>query len=147
MKREPHSKYPNGIVNWELKVTWNDGEVEVMSASLHESLRNEIEQHLVDLEDLRAQDPDNYFEGAAEVTDAQLQMLADDLIAKYKHEIVRDGDWWHGTDEYSFNIHTMDDDDSDWYNVNVYKVDPVTGMDNYEWMIDLPRVFIKGEKA
>jgi hypothetical protein len=26
----------------------------------------------------------------------------------------------------------------------VYKVDPVTGMDNYEWMIDLPRVFIKG---
>jgi len=27
----------------------------------------------------------------------------------------------------------------------VYKVDPVTGMDNYEWMIDLPRVFIKGE--
>ena len=80
-----------------------------------------------------------------EMTDAQLQMLADDLIAKYKHEIVRDGDWWHGTEEYSFNIHTPDDDD--WYNVNVYKVDPVTGMDNYEWMIDLPRVFIKGEKA
>jgi len=66
------------------------------------------------------------------MTDAQLQMVADDLIAKYKHEIARDGDWWHGTDEYSFNI-------------NVYKVDPVTGMDNYEWMIDLPRVFIKGE--
>ena len=37
-----------------------------MSASLHESLRNEIEQHLVDLEDLRAQDPDNYFGSAAE---------------------------------------------------------------------------------
>ena len=34
-----------------------------------------------------------------EMTDAQLQMLADDLIAKYKHEIVRDGDWWYGTDE------------------------------------------------
>jgi hypothetical protein len=84
-----------------------------------------------------------------ELTDAQLQMLADDLIAKYKHEIVRDRDWWHGTDEYSFNIHSMEDDvdaeDCDWYNVNVYKVDPVTGMDNYEWMIDLPRVFIKGE--
>jgi hypothetical protein len=81
-----------------------------------------------------------------ELTDAQLQMLADDLIAKYKHEIVRDGDWWHGTDEYSFNIHNMDDEEgNDWYNVNVYKVDPVTGMDNYEWMIDLPQVFIKGE--
>lgn len=77
------------------------------------------------------------------MTDAQLQMVADDLIAKYKHEIARDGDWWHGTDDYSFNIHSPDEDD--WFNVNVYKVDPVTGMDNYEWMIDLPRVFIKGE--
>ena len=66
MNREPHSKYPNGIVNWELRVTWDDGEVEVMSASLHESLRNEIEQHLVDLEDLRAQDQAAYFGSAAE---------------------------------------------------------------------------------
>ena len=81
--------------------------------------------------------------------DAQLQMLADDLIAKHKDEIVRDGDWWYGIDEYSFNIHSLEDDveaeDYDWYSINVYKVDPVTGMDNYEWMIDLPRVFIKGE--
>ena len=36
--------------------------------------------------------------------EAQLQMLADDLIAKYKHEIVRDGDWWYGTDDYDFNF-------------------------------------------
>ena len=76
--------------------------------------------------------------------DAELQIIADVLIAKYKHEIARDGDWWHGVDEYSFNIHSPDDDD--WFNVNVYKVDPVTGMDNYEWMIDLPRLFIKGEQ-
>lgn len=66
MNREPHSKYPNGIVKWELRLTWDDGEVEVMSASLHESLRNEIEQHLVDLEDLRAQNPEEYFGSAAE---------------------------------------------------------------------------------
>jgi hypothetical protein len=66
MNREPHSKYPNGIVKWELRITWDDGEVEVMSASLHESLRNEIEQHLVDLEDLRAQNPEEYFGSAAE---------------------------------------------------------------------------------
>jgi len=77
--------------------------------------------------------------------EAQLQMVADDLIAQYKHEIVRDGDWWYGIDEYSFNIHSMEDDCDGWYNVNVYKVDPVTGMDNCEWWIDLPRVFIKGE--
>ena len=77
--------------------------------------------------------------------EAQLQMVADDLIAQYKHEIVRDGDWWHGTDEYSFNIHTMDDDDSDWYNVNVYKFDAEKGVDDYSQWIDLPRVFIKGE--
>jgi len=29
-----------------------------------------------------------------------------------------------------------------WYNVNVYKVNPATGMDDYEWMIDLPRVYL-----
>ena len=75
--------------------------------------------------------------------EAQLQMLADDLIAKYKHEIVRDGDWWYGTDTHSFNIHSPDDDD--WFNVNVYKFDPVTGMDDCTHWIDLPRVFIKGE--
>jgi hypothetical protein len=75
----------------------------------------------------------------------QLQMEADDLIAKYKDEIIDQGDWWWGTDTHSYNIHSMEDDCDGWYNVNVYKVDPVTGMDNYEWMIDLPRVFIKGE--
>jgi len=66
MNREPHSKYEHGIVNWELRVTWSDGEVEVMSASLHDSLRSEIEQHIVDLEDLRAQNEAAYFGGAAE---------------------------------------------------------------------------------
>jgi hypothetical protein len=75
--------------------------------------------------------------------EAQLQMEADDLIAKYKGEIIDQGDWWWGTDTHSFNIHSPDNDD--WFNVNVYKVDPVTGMDNCEWWIDLPRVFIKGE--
>ena len=75
----------------------------------------------------------------------QLQMEADDLIAKYKDEIIDQGDWWWGTDTHSFNIHCLDDECDGWYNVNVYKVDPVTGMDNYEWVIDLPRVFIKGE--
>jgi hypothetical protein len=80
-----------------------------------------------------------------QMTDAQLQMEADDLIAKYKDEIIEQGDWWWGTDTHSFNIHCLDDECDGWYNVNVYKVDPVTGMDSYEWMIDLPRVFIKGE--
>jgi hypothetical protein len=75
----------------------------------------------------------------------QLQMEADDLIAKHKDEIIEQGDWWWGTDTHSYNIHCLDDECDGWYNVNVYKVDPVTGMDNYEWMIDLPRVFIKGE--
>ena len=75
--------------------------------------------------------------------ETQLQMEADDLIAKYKHEIVRDGDWWYGTDTHSFNIHSPDD--NDWFNVNVYKFDPVTGMDDCTHWIDLPRVFIKGE--
>lgn len=61
MNREPHSKYTNGIIKWELRLTWDDGEVETMAGSLPESLRQEIEQHIVDLEDLRTQDPENYF--------------------------------------------------------------------------------------
>jgi hypothetical protein len=76
------------------------------------------------------------------MTNEQLQQLAQNLAKQYKDEIVKDGDWWHGTDTHSFNIHCLDDECDGWYNVNVYKVDPVTGMDNYEWMIDLPRVYL-----
>jgi hypothetical protein len=74
----------------------------------------------------------------------QLQQTANELIQKYKAEIVEEGDWWYGTDEHSFNIHCPDEDG--WYQINVYKVDPVTGMDNYEWMIDLPRVYLGGQE-
>ena len=74
------------------------------------------------------------------MTNDQLQQFADGLIKQYRYEIVRDGDWWHGTDEYSFNIHCPDDDG--WFRINVYKVDPVTGMDNYEWMVDLDPVHL-----
>lgn len=78
------------------------------------------------------------------MTNEQLQQMALDLIKQYRHEIVRDGDWWHGTDEYSFNIHSPENDGL--FNINVYKVDPETGMDNYEWMIDLEPIFL-GETA
>jgi hypothetical protein len=37
------------------------GEVEVMNKSLPESLLKEIQQHMIDLEDLREQDPEMYF--------------------------------------------------------------------------------------
>jgi hypothetical protein len=49
------------VTKWELRVTWSDGEVETMSKSLPESVFNEIQQHIVDLEDLREQDPEMYF--------------------------------------------------------------------------------------
>jgi hypothetical protein len=49
------------VIKWELRVTWSDGEVEVMSKSLPESVFNEIQQHIVDLEDLREHDPEMYF--------------------------------------------------------------------------------------
>jgi hypothetical protein len=74
------------------------------------------------------------------MTNEQLQQVANQLIEQYRHEIVRDCDWWHGTDEHSFNIHSPDEDG--WFSINVYKVDPVTGMDNYEWMIDLERIYL-----
>lgn len=74
------------------------------------------------------------------MTDEQLTQFAQTLIEQYKYEIVRDGDWWHGIDGYSFNIHSPDDNDL--FNINVYKVDPVKGMDDYEWMLDLEPVFL-----
>jgi hypothetical protein len=49
------------VIRWELRVSWSDGEVEVMNKSLPESLFTEIQQHIVDLEDLREQDPEIYF--------------------------------------------------------------------------------------
>jgi hypothetical protein len=70
----------------------------------------------------------------------QLQQLAHKYIAQYKHEIVRDRDWWHGTDEYSFNIHSPDEDG--WFNINVYKYDADKGEDDCSEWIDLPRVFL-----
>lgn len=74
------------------------------------------------------------------MTNEQLQQTALDLIKQYRHEIVRDGDWWHGTDEYSFNIHSPENDGL--FNINVYKVDPVKGMDNYDYWLDFDPVFI-----
>jgi len=49
------------VTKWELRVSWSDGEVEVMCKSLPESLFLEIQQHIVDLENLREQDPEIYF--------------------------------------------------------------------------------------
>ena len=60
MKREPHSKYTHAIVGFKLTVTWNDGIVEDLTPHLPEYLLKEIEQHLVDMDDLRTQDPATY---------------------------------------------------------------------------------------
>jgi hypothetical protein len=79
------------------------------------------------------------------ITDEELAQIANALIEQYKPEIIRDRDWWHGTDTHSFNIHSPDEDG--WFQVNVYKVDPVKGMDDYEWWIDLPRVYLVDEQT
>lgn len=56
MKREPHSKYTKSIMDFKLVVTWNDGVIEDLTNDLHESLMLELEQHFVDLEDLKTQE-------------------------------------------------------------------------------------------
>ena len=71
------------------------------------------------------------------LTKKQMQEMADVLIKAYKHEIVRDGDWWHGTSEHSFNIHSYNDDG--WYNINVYDTN---GVDNYDTWVDLEPVYL-----
>ena len=61
MKREPHSKYTHAITDCKIIVTWNDGETEDLSVDLPEYLREQIEQYLDELDDLRSQDPDFYW--------------------------------------------------------------------------------------
>ena len=61
MKREPHSKYTHAITDCKIIVTWNDGEIEDLSVDLPEYLREQIEQYLDELDDLRSQDPDFYW--------------------------------------------------------------------------------------
>ena len=61
MKREPHSKYTFAITDYQLQVTWNDGEVEDLTPHLPESLRVELEQYLVDLDDLLTNNPEAYW--------------------------------------------------------------------------------------
>jgi hypothetical protein len=54
---------------------------------------------------------------------------AKDLFKKYKQEIVRDGDWWHGLTDWSINI--FQDEEKPWlYVVNAYRVG-ANGMDDY----------------
>lgn len=60
MKREPHSKFTHAIVDCKLIVTWNDGKVEDLSATLPEYLREEIERYLDELDDLRTESPADY---------------------------------------------------------------------------------------
>ena len=62
MKREPHSKYTFAITEFKLEAKWNDGEIEDLTLFLPESLLNEIEQYLTDMDDLRTQDNEAYWE-------------------------------------------------------------------------------------
>lgn len=62
MKREPHSKYTFAITEFKLEAKWNDGKVEDLTLFLPESLLNEIEQYLTDMDDLRTQDNEAYWE-------------------------------------------------------------------------------------
>jgi len=61
MKREPHSKYTHAIVEVKLTVTWSDGIVEDLTPHLPPELSANIEEYLTEMDDLRTQNPANYF--------------------------------------------------------------------------------------
>ena len=60
MKHEAHSKHTYNIVDCKIIVTWNDGRKEDLSVDLPEYLREQIEQYLDELDDLRTQNPEDY---------------------------------------------------------------------------------------
>jgi hypothetical protein len=60
MKREPHSKYTHAITDFRLQVRWNDGLVEDMTVYLPPEVLHGINEFLVDMDDLRTQNPTNW---------------------------------------------------------------------------------------
>jgi len=61
MKREPHSKYTHAVIDYRLTATWADGIVEDLTPHLPPELSANIEEYLTEMDDLRTQDPANYF--------------------------------------------------------------------------------------
>jgi hypothetical protein len=61
MKREPHSKYTYAVIDYRLTATWADGIVEDLTPHLPPELQANIEIYLAEMDDLRTQDPANYF--------------------------------------------------------------------------------------
>jgi hypothetical protein len=61
MKREPHSKFTHAITNFNLYVVWNDDRTEDLTPHLPPALLAEIEEYLVEMDDLRTQDPFEYY--------------------------------------------------------------------------------------
>ena len=61
MKREPHSKYTHAITDFRLQVVWNDDRTEDLTPHLPPALLAEIEAYLSEMDDLRTQDPFEYY--------------------------------------------------------------------------------------
>jgi len=71
----------------------------------------------------------------------QLQHIAGLIAKAYKHEIVKEGDWWYGIDEYDFNIHDFGREGSGHFSINVYEHNGL-GMDKYNHWIDLQPIYL-----
>jgi hypothetical protein len=69
--------------------------------------------------------------------EARLTKAVHLLSQKYKDEILTERDWWWGFRFYTINIHDYGTEDTGWFTVNIYKVEPSTGMDNYSESYDL----------
>ena len=72
----------------------------------------------------------------------QLERVANLLIKAYKREIVRDGDWWFGTDDHDFNI-WWDCDKEGYYYIDVYEHDGKET--DYSKCTNLPQVYLGKE--
>jgi hypothetical protein len=76
------------------------------------------------------------------MTKDDMQRIANLLVKAYRREIVRDGDWWFGTDDYDFNIHDCADQErTGYYIVNVYEYKG-QGITDYTHWVDLEPVYI-----
>lgn len=70
-----------------------------------------------------------------------MHKMLDLLVQAYKDEILRDGDWWFGTDDYDINVYDPDA----WHFVNetnIFSVDVYRVNTGYTTLLFSKQIFI-----
>jgi hypothetical protein len=71
-----------------------------------------------------------------------MHKMIDLLIQAYKHDILRDGDWWFGTDDYDINVYDPEAWDNGYNGTNPFSVDVYRVNTGYTDLLFSKQLFI-----